>query len=65
MFREPNDLDIVLNAEPHLITSRVQRYHLQKQIDLARAAGMNTELLEAELSYVEVREEAAKAKAKK
>ncbi|KAI6191690.1 hypothetical protein M3Y97_00255100 [Aphelenchoides bicaudatus] len=65
IFREPNDLDVVLNSEPHLITSRMQRYHLQRQIDQARAIGQNTELLEAELAYIDVREEAAKAKVAK
>lgn len=62
LSREPSDLDIILNAPPHLLTESIQRNMLRNQINQARATGQSTELLEAELAYIDVRKEAMKAK---
>jgi hypothetical protein len=61
-FREPNDLDMILNADPGGFTVKSQRYWLNDKINQAQAAGQNSELLEAELAYLDVRDAAVKAK---
>ena len=57
-LREPSDLDDILNTPPHILTASLERKMLKDQIKDARAKGQSTELLEAQLAYVDVKEEA-------
>ncbi|CAD5229432.1 unnamed protein product [Bursaphelenchus okinawaensis] len=60
-FREPNDIDLILNSEPHVLAGNLERKLLKEQIEQAKRAGKPTDLLEAQLSYVDVKEAAIKA----
>ncbi|KAE9550816.1 hypothetical protein FO519_005968 [Halicephalobus sp. NKZ332] len=60
LLREPNDLDDILNAPPHLLASNLERRMLYDEIEKAKKAGKDTSLLEAELEYVIVKEAALK-----
>lgn len=59
-FREPNDLDLILESEPYIISGGLQRRYITQQINQARTTGQPTELLQAELDYVDVQEETVK-----
>ena len=59
-LREPNDLDDILNAPPHLLAANLERRMLKEEIDRAKKVGKDTSLLEAELEYVTVKEAALK-----
>ncbi|CAJ0587135.1 unnamed protein product, partial [Mesorhabditis spiculigera] len=57
-LREASDLDEIWNAPPHILTCNLERKMLHEQIERARREKRPTELLEAELSYIDVKEEA-------
>ena len=59
-LREPNDLDDILSAPPHLLASNLERRMLKEEIERAKKVGKDTSLLEAELEYVTVKEAALK-----
>ncbi|KAI6244022.1 hypothetical protein M3Y99_00071100 [Aphelenchoides fujianensis] len=61
LLREPNDIDVILNAPPHVLSGNLERRLLREQIEEAKRAGRSTELLEAQLEYVDVKEAAVKA----
>uniref|UniRef100_A0A1I7SMA7 Uncharacterized protein n=2 Tax=Bursaphelenchus xylophilus TaxID=6326 RepID=A0A1I7SMA7_BURXY len=60
-FREKNDIDQILNSEPHVLAGNLERKMLGNQIQEARRAGKPTDLLEAQLAYVDVKEAAIQA----
>jgi len=57
-FREPNDFDELMNAPPYLVSTRVERRYLREKIAQFKTSGRDTSLLEAELDYVDVKEDA-------
>ncbi|GMR30446.1 hypothetical protein PMAYCL1PPCAC_00641 [Pristionchus mayeri] len=59
-LREPSDLDEILNTPPHILTTSLERKMLRDQIKQAKEKGESTELFEAQLEYVDVKEAALK-----
>ncbi|CAI4226307.1 unnamed protein product [Auanema sp. JU1783] len=59
-LREPSDLDEVWSTPPHILTANLERKMLRNQIKEAEAKGQSTEYLQAQLEYVDVKEEALK-----
>ncbi|GMT31756.1 hypothetical protein PFISCL1PPCAC_23053, partial [Pristionchus fissidentatus] len=64
-LREPSDLDEIMSTPPHILTSSLERKMLRDQIKQAKEKGESTELLEAQLEYVDVKEAALKVQFKK
>ncbi|KAI6209543.1 Ribosome assembly factor mrt4 [Aphelenchoides besseyi] len=56
LIREPNDIDVT-----HVLSSNLERRMLREQIADAERAGRSTELLKAQLEYVDVKEAAIKS----
>uniref|UniRef100_A0A0K0DY60 Deltamethrin resistance protein prag01 domain-containing protein n=1 Tax=Strongyloides stercoralis TaxID=6248 RepID=A0A0K0DY60_STRER len=61
-LREGNDLDEVFSTPQHVLSSNIERKMIKTKIEQAIARGEDTKLLEAELAYFDVKEEALKAK---
>ncbi|KAI6205454.1 Ribosome assembly factor mrt4 [Aphelenchoides besseyi] len=61
LIRETNDIDVILNAPAHLLSSNLERRMLREQIAIAEQAGRSTDLLQAQLDYVDVKEAAIKS----
>ncbi|KAF8384146.1 hypothetical protein PRIPAC_73288 [Pristionchus pacificus] len=64
-LREPSDLDEILNTPQHILTASLERKMLSDQIKQAQEKGESTELLQAQLDYVDVKEAALKIQFKK
>ncbi|VDD92282.1 unnamed protein product [Enterobius vermicularis] len=59
-LREPSDIDSLLNCPPYVLTAECERRELRKKIADARKRGKNTVLLEEELEFIDVKEQAMK-----
>lgn len=60
-FREPNDIDQILNTPQHVLAGNLERKLIREQMELAKNTGQPLDYLQAQLDYVDVKEAAVKA----